>query len=362
MCFVPSPPTIYVGLDTGVVWCYSSSPDYGDYTPLTSIPAHTSRITKLTHAAKQNLLLSISRDKHLVVIDHTTRTLRSSTPVGHPGIAVAAGGLASLVYDDEDERVFIGSHAHHIYIYHLPPAHLHSSPVLLHTLQGHTGCVRALYLNAVDHYLFSASYDFRVGVWSIHDGSTASEVGRSRLNGMMGQGPAKHITAIVYARALREVITGAEGGWLMVWNTYTGRLAYAWKGHAHTVSQLLWVEGQRMLISVSLDGKVKFWSMKGEALMKKKEVEDMGGGGVGQGLQVMGGTETVMEGKEDGGRPSSLAPLASPLALSSYEPPPPHSPAPEFVPDAVPDTPATEPFPVPDSSEAPSEAFSEVSL
>ena len=354
MCFVPSPPTIYVGLDTGVVWCYSSSPDYGDYTPISNLVAHSARITKLTYAPKQRLLLSISRDKHLVVIDHHTKTIRHSIPVGHPGMAAQGGGLASLVYDADDERVFIGSYANHIYIYHLPP---NQPPVLLHTLQGHTGAVRALYLNAIDRYLFSGSYDSRVGVWSIHEGSTASEVGRSRLNGMMAQGPSKQIRSIVYARALREVITGAEGGWLMVWNTFTGRLAYAWKGHTHAVSQLIWVDGTRTLISVSLDGKVKFWSMRGEAQLKKLEVEE---------LQPLQGETVLGEGKEEGGA-ASVPPLSSPLALSSYSPPPPHSPPADFASDSVPDTApltltSTAPPAAPEPSAPSSEDFSEVVL
>ena len=76
----------------------------------------------------------------------------------------------------------------------------------------------------------------------------------------MSQGPSKQITSVVYCNALREVVTGVEGGWLCVWNTFTGRLAYVWKGHTHAVSQLIFVNATRTLISVSLDGKVKFWS------------------------------------------------------------------------------------------------------
>ena len=332
MCFVPSPPTIYVGLDTGHIGVYSTSPDYGDYTPLINLSTHTARVCKLAYASRQSLILSISRDKHLCVIDHATKRQRSSTAVGHPGLAVAQGGLASLVWDEDEDRAFVGTAANQIYIYHLPPQQ--QTPVLLHVLQGHTATVRALYLNSVDHYLFSGSYDFRVGIWSIHEGTTASEVGRSRLNGMMSQGPQKAIKAVVYARALREVITGVEGGWLCVWNTVTGKLAYVWKGHTHSVSQLLWVDATRTLISVSLDGKVKFWAFKDA---KKEGAAGAGPTlGVGEGVGVEEGKEG-REGKE-AEEEGPVSPLSSPLALSSYSPPAPHSPAAEYAPDPSPTT------------------------
>ena len=53
--------------------------------------------------------------------------------VGHAGMAAAQAALASLVYDDEEEKVFIGTFANAIYIYTLPP---NSQPLLLHVLHG----------------------------------------------------------------------------------------------------------------------------------------------------------------------------------------------------------------------------------
>ena len=160
-CFVPSPPTVYVGLDTGHVWSYSVSGAYSDYTPICDLEAHSARVMKLAYSSQQQLVASISRDKHLVIIDHSAKRVRYTLPVGHPGIAVAQGGLAAMELEDAQQRLFIGTFAHSIYIYHLPAG---SPPQLLHVLQGHSGTVRALHLDSVNHYLFSGSFDYRVGV------------------------------------------------------------------------------------------------------------------------------------------------------------------------------------------------------
>ena len=259
VCFIASPPTLYVGLDSGVLWSYKVSNNYADFSPISQIPLHTGRIMRFAHAVKQRLLLSISKDKHLAVIDLETGTVRSSVAVGHPGMTAAQAGLSSLIYDDEEEKVFIGTSANVIYIYTLPP---NSQPLLLHALHGHTAPVTALYYHARDHYLFSGSYDYRIGVWAIQPGKSAVEASRSHLNGMMALGPSKQIKAIVYCLALREVVTGVEGGWLCVWNTDTGRIRYAWKGHEGGVSGLWWKNTEKVLVSSGLDGKVKFWDMK----------------------------------------------------------------------------------------------------
>ena len=258
VCFIASPPTLYVGLDSGALWSYTVSNNYSDFSPITQLPLHTARIMKLAHATKQNLLLSISRDKHLAVVDHTTGKLRSSIAVGHPGMPASQAELASLVYDDEEEKAFVGTYGNVIYIYTLPH---NSQPLLLHALHGHTAPVRALYYHAHDHHLFSGSYDYHVGVWAIQPGRSPVEAARSRLNGMMALGPSKQVKAVVYCAALGEVVTGTEDGWLCVWNVESGRIRYAWK-HGGGVSGLWWKDAEKVLVSSGLDGKVKFWNMQ----------------------------------------------------------------------------------------------------
>ena len=260
VCFIASPPSLYVGLDSGVLWSYSVSNNYADISPTTApYPLHTARVVALAHAAKQRLLLSISKDKHLAVVDLELNKQRFSVAVGHTGMNAAQAGLASLVYDDEEEKVFVGTAANFVYIYTLPPD---SPPLLLHALHGHTAPVTALHYHARDHLLFSGSTDFRVGVWAIQPGNSAAEASRSHLSTMMQLGPSKQIKALVYCPALREVVTGTEGGWLCVWNTEGGRIRYAWKGHGDSVSGMWWKDDEKVLVSSGLDGKVRFWSMR----------------------------------------------------------------------------------------------------
>ena len=270
VCFIASPPTLYVGLDSGVLWSYKVSNNYADFSPISQIPLHTARIMHFAHAVKQRLLLSISRDKHLAVVDLDTNKVRSSIAVGHPGITAAQSGLASIIYDDEDEKVFIGTFNNVIYIYTLPP---NSQPLLLHALHGHTAPVTALYYHSRDHYLFSGSHDYRVGVWAIQPGKSTVEASRSHLNGMMALGPSKQIKAVVYCPALKEVVTGVDSGWLCVWNTETGRIRYAWKGHGDGVSGLWWKNSEKVLVSSGLDGKVKFWDMRATQLSPDKDTK-----------------------------------------------------------------------------------------
>ncbi|KAL1602432.1 hypothetical protein SLS60_005848 [Paraconiothyrium brasiliense] len=81
----------------------------------------------------------------------------------------------------------------------------------------------------------------------------------------------------------RDVAVDEEGGWVItacrneevrVWEKGSGKLHHIFEGHFDEVTALVLLEGQRV-VSVSIDGTVRTWSLKAQELAKAiKEAED----------------------------------------------------------------------------------------
>lgn len=267
VCVIPSQRAAYVGLDNGRVHAYVADPTWTSFAPIGEHAVHNGRVTAIAYASRKSAVLSVGLDNHMCVIDAADRRALHSIAVGG-GLHVGSLSLSAIRTDDDYERAFVASSTGTIFIYStamLPT----QAPVLIHQLQGHSAPVKCLSYNRADGLLFSGSDDFNIGVWTIAPGGSPNEVSRSRLQGMMTNGIPKAVTAICYAAPLQQVITGYNDGYIAVWNVQTGRLSYGWKGHEHTVTQMLFDPQQRTLISAGHDGKVKLWQLKDEQTIAK---------------------------------------------------------------------------------------------
>lgn len=82
------------------------------------------------------------------------------------------------------------------------------------------------------------------------------------------------------------VLSGGRDEDVKVWERGTGKLHHAFSGHYDEITGLVMLQGQ-LLVSISLDGTIRQWSLKGVDLQAAKtkaaEMEERGGGGKGNG-------------------------------------------------------------------------------
>jgi len=167
--------------------------------------------------------------------------------------------LSALSYESETNRLFIGTYGQEILIYDLGS----NPPSLLHTLTGHNGSIRCLYYAPKERYLFSGGFDAMAGIWSI---SPAKETHRSRSVAWLSGGPAHKIKSIIFLNSEWQVLTGFENGFIGLWDALTGKLLYVFNAHDDAVTTLHFIENKKVLISGSLDGRIKFWQFTGGPL------------------------------------------------------------------------------------------------
>jgi len=90
-------------------------------------------------------------------------------------------------------------------------------------------------------------------------------------------------TSFEHADYVRDVAIDEDGGWIVtacrdeevrVWDKGSGKLHHVFSGHYEEVTALLMLPGQKV-VSVSIDGTVRRWSLKaGELAKAKQEAED----------------------------------------------------------------------------------------
>lgn len=55
------------------------------------------------------------------------------------------------------------------------------------------------------------------------------------------------------------MITGDQGGKVIIWSLKSGQSIYAWQAHASAITQMHYDESKRVLLTTSKDKKVTFW-------------------------------------------------------------------------------------------------------
>jgi WD40 repeat protein len=186
----------------------------------------------------------------------------------------------------------------------------------LHTLKGHTRGILALALDETEYQptsdsvtVFSAGSDREIRRWSIGL-TSASEVQDSLVIAHETSIDAVHFdsdgdlwtasadkTAKCLSRGrgweedsqfehpdfVRDIAVDEDGGWVItacrdeevrVWDKASGKLHHVFSGHFEEVTGLVLLPGQRV-VSVSIDGTVRQWSLKAQELAKAvQEAED----------------------------------------------------------------------------------------
>lgn len=246
---------VYIGLDNGKIYAYRINDNYTTFNQANVIQPHTARITGLVYNNEHNTLISISRDKKIVTTDLHGYTIQNTT--------ITNFSLECIESDLLHSRIFIGNVAGSIAIYDV--SNSNGVPDLVHTLHGHTNTLRCLYYNTTYRYLFSGSYDYTVGIWNIVSSDNDSAISnklsvtRSRIVGWLKNTPSIKIKSIVYSSSDRQVITGLADGRYAVYNTDNGQLINIVNAHDNQIKCLHWIDNNRVLLTGSLDGTMKYW-------------------------------------------------------------------------------------------------------
>lgn len=203
----------------------------------------------------------------------------------------------------------------------------------LHTLKGHARGVLALALDPIDSSpggetvtIFSAGSDREIRRWrvALEDTVEIGDEARKPILAHETSVDAVHLdadgdlwtasadrTAKCLARSrgwvhdtklehpdfVRDVAVDEEGGWVVtacrdegvrVWERASGNLKHVFDGHFEEVTGLVMLEEQKV-VSVSIDGTVRQWSLKGSDLARAiQDAED----------EKSGKTKEVVEKKE----------------------------------------------------------------
>lgn len=190
-----------------------------------------------------------------------------------------------------------------------------ASGKLLHKLKGHTRGVLALALDMVDYdanknsaTVFSAGSDREIRKWTIAVDS-ASETQPSPIivhetsidslhfdsDGDLWTASADKTTRCLsrcreweqdseceHPDFVRDVVIDEDGGWVLtacrdeevrVWDKGSGKLYHVFSGHFEEVTGLILTTNQR-LVSVSIDGTIRQWSLRAPDLTKAVEAAE----------------------------------------------------------------------------------------
>ncbi|CAI6333849.1 unnamed protein product [Periconia digitata] len=193
----------------------------------------------------------------------------------------------------------------------------------LHKLKGHTRGVLALALDSFEHepgtsdtaVIFSAGSDREIRRWSISvanatqvtdepfpiiqhetnvdaihfdsDGDLWTASADRSAKCLSRSHAWVEDSCFEHPDYVRDVVVDEEGGWLVtacrdehvrVWDKATGKLHHVFEGHYEEVTGLVFLSGQKV-VSVSIDGSVRQWSLKSRELtdaIKLAEEEKQG--------------------------------------------------------------------------------------
>jgi len=239
---------VMLGLENGHIVFYAVDADYQEFNLVREFTGvHTDRVTGLVYDPERDILVSISRDKNINVY-----SMQRETHLCHG--SVSQSWLSALSYDTVKNVAYVGCYGAKVLIVNLSE----SLPVVVHSMGGHDGSVRALDYRAKDGYLFSGAFDAKCGIFSI---PLNKDLPRARSVGWLKGGPKHKVKSVHYCDSIHQVAVGYDNGVVAFFDTASALIQLVWKAHESSVVCLKWIAAPSVLMSGSHDGKIKFWKM-----------------------------------------------------------------------------------------------------
>ncbi|HZI49478.1 MAG TPA: hypothetical protein VFD75_16905, partial [Pyrinomonadaceae bacterium] len=122
-------------------------------------------------------------------------------------------------------------------------------PNLIRRLQGHTGSVRAVSLNADNKLALSGAEDTTLKLWDL----ASSEVLRTFI------GHTDAVQTVVFCSDNKTGVSGSNDNRIIIWDLNTGKIDKELKGHSAAVHSIAVSANNRFLLSGSADNSVILW-------------------------------------------------------------------------------------------------------
>ena len=240
---------LMVGLDNGIFYLYKTGIEskYRDFQEIIESKPHTARIMGIDIDPKKNLVYTCSSDKKFIMTQLSEQQ-SSSTEIG-----TGAAGFTNLVFDKENERIFLTNEIGQLFIYLTSD----QIPTLVKIVQTHTkNSIRGIDVNPKKYYLFTATIKGDISVFDL--GFSGKEKFIEEISFF---GADVQLRIIRYNEENSELYTGDQKGKITVFSLKTGKSIFAWKGHDEAITQMFYDGARRVLITASKDKKIILWKL-----------------------------------------------------------------------------------------------------
>jgi WD40 repeat protein len=216
-----------------------------------------------------DLLVSASSDATIIVWDVKTGT-KIHTLKGHSR-GVTALALESQTSEDgsASATIFSGDSNREIRRWHISAASSYEIPTDTTNTDAKGGPIAALLAHETS--IYALKFDTDGDLWTASADKTSQCLVRERSW--------KSDTSLWHPDFVRDVVVDENGGWVItacrdeevrVWERSSAKLFHTFSGHYEEVTGLLLLPSD-LVVSVSIDGSIRRWSLKREDLVKAKE-------------------------------------------------------------------------------------------
>jgi WD40 repeat protein len=215
------------------------------------------------------LLISASSDATIIVWDVKSGS-KLHTLKGHSrGVTALALESQASENDTGSVTIFSGDSNREIRRWSVSVASSYEIPTDTTTEDAKGGPITALLAHETS--IYAIKFDTDGDLWTASADKTSQCLVRERAW--------KPDTILQHPDFVRDIVVDENGGWVItacrdeevrVWERSSGKLFHTFSGHFEEVTGLLLLPGQ-LVVSVSIDGTVRRWSLKGEDLVKAKE-------------------------------------------------------------------------------------------
>jgi WD40 repeat protein len=138
--------------------------------------------------------------------------------------------------------------------------------------------------------------DYKCNIWTASADKTAKHL--VRIRGWEADTVLQHsdfVRDVIFSPATGLVVTACRDEEVRVWDSSSGELVCTYSGHFEEVTGLALVEGGRKVVSVSIDGTVRVWSLERGAMAKYLEEVEREKKGESEETKAAGGSMLTAE-------------------------------------------------------------------
>eukprot|EP00040_Diaphanoeca_grandis_P005289 m.32205 g.32205 ORF g.32205 m.32205 type:complete len:495 (-) comp16601_c0_seq2:247-1731(-) len=194
----------FVGTATGAILIYKIVEDYNAVKLVSTISAHSDRVTGIHVDSTLRIVISCGRDKRFCVHRLSDNSLLSDYNLESWG--------TTLQYDSKSPNAFIADYSGRIHVLKLDKSNEMKISVVA-VLEGHEGSIRSLDWQQDVGFLFSGSFDNTIKVW---------DIGGYKGNCYTLRAHKGKIKGLAYVPESKQLISAGTDKMMIVWSMADG--------------------------------------------------------------------------------------------------------------------------------------------